>query len=79
MFVGNIAFGVGDSDLGNLFSQYGQVAEAVIIVDRDTRRSKGFGFVTFNQAADAQKAKDGLNGKDFQGRNLVVNEARPKV
>jgi RNA recognition motif-containing protein len=79
LFVGNLAFSVVDEDLKSLFGTYGDLAEAVIIVDRYTRKSKGFGFVTFNNAADAQKAKDALNDKDFQGRNLVVNEARPKV
>lgn len=79
MFVGNLAYSVVDSDLKSLFSSYGDVTEVAIIFDRDTRRSKGFGFVTFNQAADAQKAKDGLNSKDFQGRSLIVSDARPKV
>lgn len=77
--MGNLAYSVGDGDLRSLFSEYGDITEVAIILDRDTRRSKGFGFVTFNQAADAQKAKDGLNSKDFQGRSLIVSDARPKV
>ena len=79
LFVGNLSFGVVNEDLGKLFSDFGEVEEAVVIIDRDTRRSKGFGFVTFKQSADALKAKEGLNGKDFQGRNLTIDEARPKV
>lgn len=77
LFVGNINWQASQEELQDLFAQHGQIEEAVIIHDRSTGRSKGFGFVTFtdDQAADA--AVQALNGQEFQGRPLVVNEARP--
>ncbi len=79
LFVGNLNFRVTSQDLETLFGQYGQVSEAAVVNDKMTGRSRGFGFVTFNTAEEAKKAADALNGKDFQGRNLAVNEARPKA
>lgn len=77
LFVGNIDWGATEEDLNNLFSQYGEVEDCVIIKNRDTGRSKGFGFITYAQDADADAAMEALNGQDFNGRALVVNEARP--
>lgn len=78
LFVGNISWNTTDEQLNELFSQYGTVDEAVIIKNRMTGRSKGFGFVTFANAEEADAAIEALNGKDLDGRELVVNEARPK-
>lgn len=78
LFVGNIDWGTTDEQLQELFSQYGDIEEAVIIKDRFSGRSKGFGFVTFTNDEDADKAAEELHEKDFNGRNLVVNEARPQ-
>ena len=68
-----------DEDLASLFSEYGEVVEAKIILDRETNRSRGFGFVEMSSDEDAKKAIDGLNGKEIEGRGLVVNEARPRA
>lgn len=78
LYVGNLAFQVTGTDLGDLFAQYGAVTSAQIIEDRDTGRSKGFGFVEMSSDAEAQAAIDGLNGKQHEGRSLTVNEARPR-
>jgi RNA recognition motif-containing protein len=78
LFVGNIEWGATENDLMELFGQYGEVQEAIIIKDRMSGRSKGFGFVTFAEDADADKAIEALNGHDLNGRELVVNEARKK-
>lgn len=78
LYVGNLPYGVTDSDLANLFGQHGTVQSAQVIMDRDTGRSKGFGFVEMNSAAEAQAAIDALNGQEFNGRSLTVNEARPR-
>jgi RNA recognition motif-containing protein len=78
LYVGNLAYGVSDSDLEQLFGQHGTVQSAQVIMDRDTGRSKGFGFVEMGADAEAQAAIAALNGKEFQGRALTVNEARPK-
>ena len=67
-----------DSDLQTLFETFGAVQSVQIIMDRDTGRSKGFGFVEMNGAQEAQAAIDGLNGKEINGRQLTVNEARPR-
>lgn len=77
LFVGNIDWGSTEEDLNQLFSQHGAVEEAIIIKDRATNRSKGFGFVTFTNDAEADAAVAALNEHEFNGRNLVVNEARP--
>ena len=78
LYVGNLAYGISDSDLEQLFSAYGTVQSAQVIMDRDTGRSKGFGFVEMGSDQDAQAAITGLNGMESQGRALTVNEARPK-
>jgi RNA recognition motif-containing protein len=78
LYVGNLSYGMTDSDLEQLFAAYGTVQSAQVIMDRDTGRSKGFGFVEMGNDQEAQAAIDGLNGQDTQGRPLTVNEARPK-
>ena len=77
LFVGNIDWGTTDEDLQKLFSEHGEVEEAIIIKDKFSNRSKGFGFVTFVNDEDADKAVAELNEYEMNGRNLVVNEARP--
>src|SRR5262249_45830470 len=74
---GNLACGVSNSDLQQLFEAFGTVQSAQVIMDRDTGRSKGFGFVEMGSDAEAQDAIDALNGNNVDGRNLTVNEARP--
>ena len=78
LYVGNLTYNVNESDLEALFSQYGTVQSAQIIVDRDTNRSKGFGFVEMSSDAEAEAAIQGLNARDHDGRNLTVNEAKPR-
>jgi len=78
LYVGNLAYGISDSDLEQLFSAYGTVQSAQVIMDRDTGRSKGFGFVEMGSDQEAQAAIAGLNGTESEGRALTVNEARPK-
>ena len=78
IYVGNLPYSSTDQDLMDLFAQHGNVASANVVTDRYTGRSRGFGFVEMASTEDAQKAIEALNGSDFQGRNLVVNEARPK-
>jgi cold-inducible RNA-binding protein len=78
LYVGNLTYNVNESDLEALFSAYGTVQSAQIIVDRDTNRSKGFGFVEMGSDAEAQAAIQALNGADHGGRNLTVNEAKPR-
>lgn len=76
LYVGNLAWGVTDDDLQNLFSEFGGVASAVVITDRETGRSRGFGFVELEDGAD--QAIEALNGQEVQGRPLRVNEAQSK-
>ncbi len=78
LYVGNLTYNVNETDLEALFSQFGTVQSAQIIIDRDTNRSKGFGFVEMGSDAEAQAAIQGLNGQDHDGRNLTVNEAKPR-
>jgi RNA recognition motif-containing protein len=78
LYVGNLAYGVTDSDLQQLFESHGTVQSAQVIIDRDTGRSKGFGFVEMGSDSEAQTAIQALNGKEVDGRALTVNEARPK-
>lgn len=78
LYVGNLAYGVRDENLQELFSQFGTVRSAQVISDRETGRSKGFGFVEMDNDQEAQAAIDGLNGKPHEGRPLTVNEARPR-
>src|SRR5262245_7021592 len=79
LYVGNLAYGVTDSDLQQLFGAHGTVQSAQVIMDRDTGRSKGFGFVEMGSDQEAQAAITALNGKQQDGRALTVNEARPKT
>ncbi len=76
LYVGNLTYDTTEDNLVELFSEYGEVLSAQIIIDRDTNRSKGFGFVEMSDGAD--EAANALNGQDFRGRNLTVNEARPR-
>lgn len=78
LYVGNLSYGVDNVQLEEMFSKYGQVRSAQVIQDRDTGRSKGFGFVEMSDDAAAREATEGLNGRDQDGRALTVNEARPK-
>jgi RNA recognition motif-containing protein len=78
LYVGNLTYGTTDSDLQNLFTAHGVVQSAQIIMDRDTGRSKGFGFVEMETSEQAQAAIKALNGQDNDGRALTVNEARPR-
>jgi RNA recognition motif-containing protein len=78
LYVGNLSYGTTDSDLRKLFEEYGSVESAQVIVDRDSGRSKGFGFVEMSNGQEAQAAIDGLNGQEVSGRALTVNEARPR-
>jgi RNA recognition motif-containing protein len=78
LYVGNLAYGVSDGDLQQLFEAHGTVQSAQVIMDRDTGRSKGFGFVEMGSDQEAQTAIAALNGKEVDGRSLTVNEARPR-
>lgn len=78
MYCGNLSYNVSSSDLEQLFSQFGSVESAEVITDRDTGRSKGFGFVEMANEAEAQAAINGLNEKEHDGRPLTVNEAKPR-
>jgi RNA recognition motif-containing protein len=77
LYVGNLAYSVRDDDLLQHFSQHGTVQSAKVMMDRDTGRSKGFGFVEMGSPAEAEAAIQALNGKNFGGRDLTVNVARP--
>jgi len=78
LYVGNLGYGVSSSDLETMFTAHGTVQSAQVIVDRDTGRSKGFGFVEMGSDQEAQAAIAALNGKDTNGRALKVNEAKPR-
>ena len=78
LFVGSLPWAIDDQGLEDLFKEFGTVNSAKVIIDRDTNRSKGFGFVEFEDDAAAKAAIDKLNGSDVQGRSIVVNEARPQ-
>jgi RNA recognition motif-containing protein len=78
LYVGNLTYNVNETDLEALFTPFGAVQSAQVIVDRDTNRSKGFGFVEMDTDAQAQAAIQGLNGNEHDGRNLTVNEAKPR-
>jgi hypothetical protein len=77
LYVGNLPYQVRDSDLEQAFSQFGQVTSAKVMMERETGRSKGFGFVEMGSDAEAQAAIEGMNGQSMGGRSVVVNEARP--
>ncbi len=78
LFVGNLPHSCTDNELSDLFSSVGSVVSAKIIMDRYTQKSKGFGFVEMSSKDEAEQAIEQLNGKDFKGRAIVVNEARPQ-
>lgn len=78
LFVGNLPYKTGDTELKEMFSEAGEVAEAIIIMDKERGLSKGFGFVTMNDDAQAEAAIQMWNGKEVEGRALTVNEARPQ-
>ena len=78
LFVGNLSFDTTENDLQDAFAAFGTVTETNLMIDRTTNRSRGFGFVTLSTAEEAQKAIDGMNGKDMGGRALTVNVARPR-
>jgi cold-inducible RNA-binding protein len=79
LFVGSLAFSVTEDALKELFAAAGTVVSASIIIDRDSNQSKGFGFVEMSSDAEAQEAIKTLNGKEVEGRTIIVNEAKPKV
>jgi len=78
LYVGNLSYSTNEDELRQLFGTYGTVDSVAVITDRDTGRSKGFGFVEFGNDTEAQAAISGLNGKDVGGRALTVSQARPK-
>ena len=78
LYVGNLAYSVRDESLQSAFSEFGTVTSAKVMMDRETGRSKGFGFVEMGSDAEAQAAINGMNGQALEGRPLVVNEARPR-
>jgi len=78
LYVGNLAYGVTDATLEQMFAPHGTVQSAQVIMDRDTGRSKGFGFVEMGSDQEAQAAIQALNGSQLQGRTLTVNEAKPR-
>ena len=79
LYVGNLAFSTTENDLREMFAPYGTVESASLVTDRDTGRSRGFGFVEMTNDSEAASAISGLNGKDSGGRPLTVNEARPRT
>ena len=78
IYVGNLSYEANEEDLCQAFDAYGQISSVRVITDRDSGRSKGFGFVEMPNDAEAQSAISGLNGQELQGRSLKVNEARPR-
>ena len=78
LYVGNLTYGVTDDDLRQMFEAHGSVQSAQVIMDRDTGRSKGFGFVEMGSDQEAQAAIQAMNGKEVDGRALTVNEAKPR-
>ncbi len=78
LYVGNLSYGVTTSDLEEMFAAFGTVRRAEVVADRDSGRSKGFGFVEMSSDQEAQAAIEGLNGQERDGRALTVNEARPR-
>lgn len=78
LFVGSLPWAVNDDSLKNAFSQYGNVVSAKVIVDRETGKSRGFGFVEMGNESEANAAIKALNGSELAGRNIVVNEAKPR-
>ena len=78
LYVGNLSYEVTDTTLRELFAPYGEIESAIIITERDSGRSKGFGFVEFSDSNQAKAAMAALNGKEHNGRSLTVNEAKPR-
>ena len=78
LYVGNLSFNTSNQDLSDLFAQIGTVETATVVEDRDTGRSRGFGFVEMSSREEGEKAIEELNGKEFAGRELKVNEAKPR-
>lgn len=78
LYVGNLSFKTSEQELREAFEQFGTVTSASLVMDRETGRPRGFGFVEFADAAQGQAAIDGMNGKNLGGRDLTVNEARPR-
>ncbi len=78
LYVGNLSYSIKDDELNSIFAAYGKVASAQVIMDRETQRSKGFGFVEMPDDAEALAAIEALNGKEVNGRPLTVNEAKPR-
>ena len=78
LYVGNLSFDTTENDLQDQFAQFGKVVEVGLVMDRESGRSRGFAFVTMGSASEGQAAIAALEGKDFHGRNLTVNEARPR-
>ena len=78
LYVGNLSYSITSQELEDMFAEHGEVNSAQVIQDRETGRSKGFGFVEMNDAKDARAAMETLNSKDVDGRSLTVNEARPR-
>lgn len=79
IYAGNLPYGISDKDLEDMFSEFGAVKGSKIIIDRETGRSKGFGFVEMENETEGQEAITQLNGKDIEGRNIKVNVAKPKT
>jgi RNA recognition motif-containing protein len=78
IYVGNLSFNMSDQDLNTLFAEHGAVSSATIVTDRDTGRSRGFGFIEMEDDAEAMRAIQAINAKEVDGRTLNVNEARPR-
>jgi RNA recognition motif-containing protein len=78
LFIGSLSWNTDDAALEAAFAEYGKVASATVVKDRDSGRSKGFGFVEFEDEAEGKAAEAGMNGKELDGREIVVNEARPR-
>ena len=78
LYVGNLPYGLNNAELRDIFQDFGDVASASVVMDRETGRSRGFGFVEIADDRQAEQAIEKMNGADCQGRNLVVNEARPR-
>lgn len=79
IFIAGLSYNINDADLGDLFGEYGEIASARVIMDKETGRSKGYGFVEMNDEAAAQKAIEELNGAEYDGRTISVSEARPRT